>query len=219
MQITSMVFKIKFNFLFVTFMGLLLIGCKQSKQKEVVTIPSSDSTSKEIADTTAIVKQASVKYALALSQGALQLVNQNNGATTSLGFGLPFSQVTETVEKVLEMKPLISTNSECGAGPLKMATWDNGLTLFFQEKNKVFEFVGWGANEAKLSENKLKTMAGIGVGSTRKEMESAYMINVVKTSLGFEFSTKSNDLFGIFDGADENARITNMWSGVSCNFR
>ena len=219
MQITSMVFKIKSNFLFLIFIGLLLIGCKQSKQKEVVTIPSSDSTSKEIVDTTAIDKQVSVKYALALSQGAIQLVNQNNGATTSLGFGLPFSQVTETVEKVSEMKPLISTNSECGAGPLKMATWDNGLTLFFQEKNKVFEFVGWGANEAKLSENKLKTMAGIGVGSTRKEMESAYMIKVVKTSLGHEFSTESNDLFGIFDGADENAKITNMWSGVSCNFR
>ena len=111
-------------------------------------------------------------------------------------------------------------NSECGAGPLKMATWDNGLTLLFQEKSKdTWSFVGWAANPAKNPELKLNTMAGIGIGSTRKEIKSAYVIKENKSTLGYEFATKSDDIFGIFDGAGDNAKITNLWSGVSCNFR
>ena len=219
MQKTSMVFRITSSIFFVGFVGLLFIGCQETKQTTETFDLQQDTFTVKKVDTNLIIERTETKYLLALSHNALQLINQNNGSTTSLGFGLPFERMIETVEKVLEMKPTIGGNSECGAGPLKMATWDNGLTLFFQEKNKIFEFVGWGANEAQLAEKKLKTMAGIGVGSTRKEMESAYVISVVKTSLGYEFSTKSDDLFGIFEGVDENARITNMWSGTSCNFR
>jgi hypothetical protein len=54
------------------------------------------------------------------------------------------------------------------------------LILLFPRKNNAFEFVGWAANEAKLQGSKIGNN-GIGVGSTRKEMESAYVIKVVKT--------------------------------------
>ena len=171
-------------------------------------------------DTIKQIKTQEVKFAIALSANAIQLVNQSTGSTREIAFGMPLKQLIEIVEKVLESKPTIIVNSECGAGPLKFATWDNGLTLLFQEKKKdEWLFAGWAANSAKNTDTKLTTMANVGIGTSKKETESAYVINVTKTSLGYEFSTKSNDLFGIFDGPNENAKITNLWSGVSCNFR
>jgi hypothetical protein len=61
-------------------------------------------------------------------------------------------------------------------------------------------------------------MAGIGIGSRLEEIQSAYEIEVRKTSLGYEFSTAAG-MYGILDGAGKNAKIINLWSGVSCNFR
>jgi hypothetical protein len=131
---------------------------------------------------------------------------------------------------VLQQPPAnVGVNEECGAGPLKMATWPNGLTLAFQEKapqgaatdsaaSREWQFVGWSLNPTQFSGPALITMAGIGLGSTRAEMESAYVIKVVKSSLGYEFST-STGLYGLLDGMGSEARITAMWSGTSCVFR
>jgi hypothetical protein len=170
-------------------------------------------------DSTETILPKEVQYTLALSSNALQIVNQNTGSTKEIGFTMNLNKTVETIEKVLKSKPIININYECGAGPLKMAAWDNGLTLLFKQKKNEWIFVGWTANKAKDPKMKLNTMAGIGIGSTRKEMESAYVIKVDKTSLGYEFSTKGDGFFGIFDGADENAEISNLWSGLSCNFR
>lgn len=171
-------------------------------------------------DTVEQVKTQEIKYTIALSANAIQLVNQTSGSTKEIAFGMPLEQMVEIVENVLKSKPTININSECGAGPLKFATWDNGLTLLFQEKKKnQWQFAGWAANTPKNNETKLTTIANIGIGTARKELESAYVVTVSKTSLGYEFSTKSEDLFGIINGGNENSKITNMWSGVSCNFR
>lgn len=204
----------------IIFIGICFNACQNTNQKKTQTTIEKDSISSLKTDTLARTPPKEIQLSLALSSHAIQIINQKNGSSKEIGFKMPLKQTLETVEKVLKSKPTINTNSECGAGPLKMATWDNGLTLLFKEKKKdQWLFVGWAANQAKNPELKLNTMAGIGIGSTKKEMESAYIIKVVKTSLGYEFSTKSDDLFGIFDGATENAKITNLWSGVSCNFR
>jgi len=171
-------------------------------------------------DTIKQIERQEVKSTIALSANAIQIVNQTSGSTKEIAFGMPLEQLVEIVENVLKSKPTINMNSECGAGPLKFATWDNGLTLLFQEKkNDEWLFAGWAANKPKNNQTKLNTMANVGIGTSRKEIKSAYLINVSKTSLGYEFSTKSNDFFGIFDGPNENSKITNLWSGVSCNFR
>ena len=171
-------------------------------------------------DTIKQIERQEVKSTIALSANAIQIVNQTSGSTKEIAFGMPLEQLVEIVENVLKSKPTINMNSECGAGPLKFATWDNGLTLLFQEKkNDEWLFAGWAANKPKNNQTKLNTMANVGIGTSRKEIESAYVINVSKTSLGYEFSTKFNDFFGIFDGPNENSKITNLWSGVSCNFR
>ena len=208
--------KVKF-FLF-TLISIVTVSCQNSEQKSQKSVKkdSVPLTSKDLQETYA-PKQT--KFGLALSSNSLKIIDQGSGSTNTISFETPVDKTIETIEKVLKSKPAININSECGAGPLKMATWDNGLTLLFKKNKESWLFVGWAANEPKIQEMKLTTMAGIGVGSTRKEMESAYSIKVSKTSLGSEFSTQSDDLFGIFDGPDENAKITNLWSGISCNFR
>ena len=195
-------------------------ACVNNNKKQTPIATEKHSVSGLKTDSTASIQPKETQFSLAISAVAIQIINQANGSTKELGFESPFEQTIEIVEKVLKSKPTVILNSECGAGPLKIASWNNGLNLIFQKKqHHGWLFVGWAANQAKNPELKLTTMSGIGVGSTRKEMEGAYVLKVAKTSLGYEFHTNANNLFGIFDGANENAKITNLWSGVSCNFR
>ncbi len=178
-----------------------------------------DSFRKEIAiDTTANIVSP---YHLALTSNALQLVNSQTGSTREIPLGKPLGETVETINNVLQTKvSSIGINGECGAGPLKMAVWKNGLNLIFKEQrsNKEWQFAGWYLGKVAGNVQKLTTMAGIGIGSSRQEMESAYTIKVNKTSLGYEFSTSSG-LYGIFDGAGKHAKMTDMWSGLTCIFR
>lgn len=201
------------------FIFLGIYACQNVEQKNTDTTLNTDTATVVKTEQADSIPQEDTGYALALSENGIQMIKQSNGASNEISYGNPLTQTINTIEKVLKSKANFATNTECGAGVLKMATWDNGLTLLFQEKKNEWLFAGWAAHTAKNADLKLTTMAGIGVGSTRKEMESAYVINVAKTSLGYEFATKSGNLFGILEGAEEDAKITNLWSGVSCNFR
>ncbi len=158
---------------------------------------------------------------LALTSNALQIVNSNTGSTSEIAFGKPLDELVELMNKILADKVAsIGTNTECGAGPLKMAVWKNGLNLIFKEQksNGLWQFVGWYVSKPANNTKPLETMAGIGVLSSRAEMEEAYVVKINKSSLGYEFSTTSG-LYGIFDGPGKNAKITDMWSGTTCIFR
>ncbi|TZF90783.1 hypothetical protein FW784_04035 [Lysobacter lacus] len=96
-----------------------------------------------------------------------------------------------------------------------MAMWPSGLTVVMQNDR----FVGWSASAPRDGTRKsaLATMAGVGVGSTRHELESAYTAKTQATTLGQEFA--AGGLFGVLDGKAPTAHITAMWAGTSCNFR
>jgi hypothetical protein len=100
------------------------------------------------------------------------------------------------------------TNQDCGAGPVQAASWPDGLSLVFQNGR----FVGWGLGARAIG--RLATAAGVGPGSTRAELDAAYSATVSQTSLGSEFS--AGGLHGVLDGTSAEARITDMWAGVSC---
>lgn len=212
---------------------LLLSVCEQPTQKEEKIVNTDtnfvsviedkqitkDTTNDNKAADTSIV-QTTIKF-LALTSNALQLVNSNTGSTSQIAFGKPLEELVEITNKILQEKvSSIGVNSECGAGPLKMALWKNGLNLIFKEQKAdgLWQFVGWYVSKPKNNTKTLQTMAGIGIGSTREEIESAYDITITKLNLGSEFATTSG-LYGIFDGAGKNAKITDMWSGTTCVFR
>lgn len=141
---------------------------------------------------------------VALDPEGLRLVSAQTGATAVIAFGQPAEQVASTVSGAQGKPPAErGTNGECGAGPLDFATWDDGLTLWFQNG----AFAGWATNRPGPT-----LISGVGVGSSRSDLEGAHAIEVREGSLGTEFS------FGDVHGVLEDGRVANLWAGVSCNF-
>lgn len=170
----------------------------------------------EPAPTTVAVDAASnAAVKLALSGEGLDLVSER-GSVRHLVFGMPGDTVIDAVSRTYGgIAPQRGRNEECGAGPLDMATWQDGLTVMTQHGR----FVGWSVSlgTANADNHGPATMAGIGLGSTRRELEAAYTAEIRKTTLGEEFA--AGDLFGVLDGSGPSARITALWGGTSCNFR
>ena len=147
---------------------------------------------------------------LAIDAEGLRLFDAVTGAARPIAFGTPRAAVLAG----LAFRGAPSGTGrleECGAGPLDTARWDDGLTLYFQGD----KFLGWalGGDDTR----KVTTAAGIGLGSTRAELESAYNAKVQESTLGTEFA--AGELFGILDGTGANAKITHLWGGTSCNMR
>jgi hypothetical protein len=206
---------------------LLFTNCRNNKSGSTDKIVSNQVTTSvkskiETKDTTMTAAVLGNKQKLALTSNALQLVDAITGSTKEIGYGMPYKQIVAIVRNILEREPAkVDVNSECGAGPLKMASWSNGLTLVFKETkrdNGEWLLAGWFASKPQPKESKLSTMAGVGVGSTLAELKSAYKISVSKTTLGQEFAVKSG-IYGLLSGIGDDATIDAMWSGVSCNFR
>ncbi len=142
--------------------------------------------------------------ALALDPGGLRAVNTDTGASRLIAFDQPEGAVVAVVGRALGAEPTeTGTNSECGAGPLRFASWNDGLTLWSQEGR----FVGWAVNRAGPT-----TMGGIGVGSTRAQIEETVVAEFSHGSLGKQF--RAGGLHGVMD----DGRAAHIWAGVSCNF-
>lgn len=157
---------------------------------------------------------ASTLVKLALSGEGVDFVSEN-GSVRHLVFGAPAADAIDTVSRAQGAAPQRGRNEECGAGPLDMATWPGGLTVMSQDGR----FIGWSVSRGAADGGNagMATMAGIGVGSTRGELEAAYAADIRETTLGQEFA--AGDVFGVLDGTGPSARITALWAGTSCNFR
>jgi hypothetical protein len=60
----------------------------------------------------------------------------------------------------------------------------------------------------------LTTVSGIGLGSTRAELEAAYDAEVAPSSLGIEFH--AGGLAGLLDSSRPDARVVSLWAGLAC---
>ena len=145
---------------------------------------------------------------IALDGEGLRFVNAATGSTRLLPFGAPEAQALEALQPLRGAPAERSTNEECGAGPLAFAEWPDQLQLVFQDGR----FVGWSLDRAGLA-----TMSGVGVGSTRADLQSAYDAQVQESTLGTEFS--AGGLSGLLSGPGREAKITTIWGGTICAFR
>lgn len=152
---------------------------------------------------------------LALDGEGLRLVNPASGATRPVAFGGDIAPVIDTLTRIRGVAPTRTTNGECGAGPLDMATWPDGLTLLSQGGT----FRGWSLNPRSGTDAPARptTMAGIGLGSTRADLDAAYNATITPSSLGTEFA--AGGLYGVLASARADAPITALWAGTSCVFR
>ena len=147
--------------------------------------------------------------ALALDGEGLRLFNRESGAARPIAFATPRTQTLALL--AFRGPPDAGTQGECGAGALEYAAWPDGLKLYFQRE----KFVGWAVDGR--GKGALATAAGIGPGSSRTALGEAYAATFSTTTLGTEFA--AGGLFGLLDGPGPNATISDLWAGVSCNFR
>jgi hypothetical protein len=154
----------------------------------------------------------SEEVSLILTDEGLQVVNLQTGSTTPLAFESDMASTLDAVTQILGEPEETGENSECPSGPLTIASWSNGLALNADGDT----FVGWGLRSGD-GDATLTTASGIGIGSTRQELEETYTVEVIDSSLGVEFS--AGNLFGLLSSPEPTGTITDLWAGVACNFR
>ncbi len=152
---------------------------------------------------------------LSIDTEGLRIVDATSGSTTALAFG---SDMTQAVEAVTRLRGAVGergVNGECGAGPLDIASWPDGLSLLASDG----KLAGWSlAGVSTPVAVPVTTMNGIGIGTTRADLTaSGSEVTVEESTLGTEFA--AGDLYGLLSGPEASATVTNLWSGVSCNFR
>ncbi|MCU4652474.1 hypothetical protein N8I71_06500 [Roseibacterium sp. SDUM158016] len=121
-----------------------------------------------------------------------------------IDFGRAQVGVIDTVSRLLREQPAeITTIAECGAGPMTVARWQNGLALNFVDQ----DFRGWVSSDPALP-----VAGGFTPGTARVAMPQ---VSFQVTSLGNEFNV--GPVSGLLDPTETEIQI--MWSGATCFFR
>lgn len=172
----------------------------------------------EATNATAIAEQpapapqpAAATPLLNLTGEGLALVDPNTGSSRALDFGSDQAMVRQAVAATGRAPLDDNTNAECPAGPLAFIEFAGGMTLWFEEG----KFAGWALRSDAARE--LQTAAGLGVGSTRAELDAAYDAKVEESTLGQEF--QAGAISGILNSAAPDGKVEALWAGVNCVFR
>lgn len=147
---------------------------------------------------------ASAAAHLSLDPEGLRIFLAGSGASRPL----PFDTPAETVLTALAATRLGApdeqgSNLECAA---EYASWDGNFTAWFSDGR----FIGWFLRD----DPAITTPAGVGIGSTRAELEAAHQGEVMDSSLGVEFY--SGGLAGLLSSAAPDGMIEALWSGFAC---
>lgn len=156
-----------------------------------------------------VTSAAAAQPKLAIDPEGLRWFLPPNGTARPLPFGMAQADVLASLERV-RSEAAEGTNADCGTGPVQYANWADGLSLVFQNGR----FAGWGLDGR--ARDGITSADGIGIDTTRTELDAAIGPTLVvrRTSLGTEFT--AGTYHGLFDSAKPDARITDMWAGVSC---
>ena len=150
---------------------------------------------------------------LTLSGDGLLLINEQSEKTQTIPFDTDIATSTAAISSVLGEPTQKIQSNECPAGTMSFITWYNGLSI-----NAVKDrFVGWTVKRNTKSAN-LTTINGIGLGKTLADLKENYNVEVIESTLGTEFIA-ADSLSGLLSANKPNGVITNLWSGIACNFR
>ena len=180
--------------------AMLLAACSAEPGAVPADPPAAvDQPATEDAATTAVRDSAH----LALEGEGLRVFVASSGSARPIPFGTSRADVMRAVSTVQGSEPRDSGSMEdCG---VDYAAWAD-LTLYFTRD----ELVGWSTAPG----SRLTTASGIGVGSTRRQLEDAYDADVAESTIGIEFS--AGDLAGVLESEAPYARILHMWAGATC---
>lgn len=145
----------------------------------------------------------------ALAGDGVMLVDATSGSTRSIPFGTPDSTAIQAIAVAFGEPEERNANDECGIGPMEFVIFDGeGLLLAIHDG----KFAGWAVRPPEGAA--LRTMSGIGVGSTREELEDVYAATIAPSTLGIEFM--AGGLQGVLENNERKARIVAFWAGASC---
>ena len=150
--------------------------------------------------------------ALALTGEGLFLVEEEGGSTTLLPFGMDMATVQSAVTDLLGRPEMVSVNEECPGDPFISAIWADGLVLNADGE----EFIGWSVRP-EVGSDQFTTLAGVGVGSSRGDLEAVYTVTVFESTIGTEFT--AGQLAGLLSDPSPEAEVTDFWAGTVCIFR
>ena len=152
--------------------------------------------------------------AYALDAEGFRVVEASGASTHTLPFGTSREAVVDALSLRLGAPSDQGTAEECGAGPLDYDAWDDGLTVYSQGG----AFRGWALSSRAPTPNRMTTLAGLGLGTTRAELdEGPTVVEMQDSTLGEEFVTAG--ISGLLSGPSADATVDALWAGVSCNFR
>ena len=169
------------------------------------------------ADATAAAARAP-DVGFALDAEGLRFVDPQSGSTRLLPFGSARADAEAAFARSTAEEPERTRNGECGAGPMDFTSY-GPFQLNFQDG----QLVGWSAGIGAAADS-YATMDGLGIGSTRAEVEERRTVTMLEGStLGEEFvlAPRREDpgIAGIFSAAGPEGRVEALWAGVTCNFR
>lgn len=150
---------------------------------------------------------------LALDSEGLRAVEGPNGRTSLLAFGDPVDQAIAGLNIIFGSAPSDDgTNEECGGGAARIVQWNNGFSILAQDG----KLAGWEAQQAGPT-----TTNGIGVGSSRAQLDGAFQPTVEQSTLGTEFRIGEDEgaIGGLLSADGPQGRVTSLWAGFTCHFR
>ena len=151
--------------------------------------------------------------ALLAADGGVRLVDPASGADSLVAYGTPEAAAVAAITDLAGAMASSGTNEECGAGPVDFATWDSG----FQTLSQGGSFGGWSLRDGPAADAPPEAEGGLSIGMTRTALDAVAGLNVFESTLGTEFTVGA--ISGILTGPGPTDTVSNLWSGLSCNFR
>lgn len=162
----------------------------------------------EVAETATTTTAASEEPVLHVEPDGLLVGDE------SLPFGTDGPVVIDAVRDVLG-EGEEGEQPDCPPGPATFAHFgdpESGLLLTLQDD----ALVGWSIDEG----SELTTADGVGIGSTRAEIDAAYgPVEVLTDStIGIEVFIEGG-ISALLDADASDGAVTALWAGVNCIFR
>lgn len=149
---------------------------------------------------------------LRLSGNGLETASPGLHSSGRLEFGQSREEVLAAVSAIRGQPTETGRNAECPSGPIDFAAY-GPLVLNFRDG----KFVGWVMDDAATPP--IEEEYGLRVGWTREDLTQSDQgpATFENGSLGPEFDF--GGIGGLLDGNGPNARVTELFSGVTCYAR
>lgn len=147
---------------------------------------------------------------LGLTATGLEAI-EPGGRTSPLAFGSPIALALDGLTRMFGAPSSDATNAECGAGPVRIIQWSNGLSVLAQND----QMQGWQIERPGVS-----VLGDLQVGAARAAVQ-AKQATFEQSSLGAEFSIGSGEetVGGLMTDDTPGGTVSTMWAGLTCQFR